>query len=63
VTFSAILPLTILVPWLLQPLFSRYPTLAMPFVSHFIVVAAMVGLMTYVVMPHYTRLVARWLYR
>jgi uncharacterized protein len=63
VTFSAILPLTILVPWLLQPLFARYPTLALPLVSHFIIAAAIVGIMTYVVMPHYTRLVARWLFR
>ena len=63
VTFSAIFPLTILVPWLLQPLFARYPTLAQPLVSHFIIAAAIVGAMTYVVMPHYTRLVARWLFR
>ena len=63
VTFSAILPLTILVPWLLQPLFARYPTLAQPLVSHFIIAAVIVGAMTYVVMPHYTRLVARWLFR
>jgi antibiotic biosynthesis monooxygenase (ABM) superfamily enzyme len=28
-----------------------------------IVSAAIVGLMTYVIMPHYTRLVAGWLYR
>ena len=63
VTFSAILPLSILVPWLLQPLFASYPTLALPLISHFIVAAAIVGIMTYVVMPHYTRLVARWLFR
>ena len=63
VTFSAILPLSILVPWLLQPLFASYPSLALPLISHFIVAAAVVGIMTYVVMPHYTRLVARWLFR
>ena len=63
VTFSAILPLSILVPWFLQPLFASYPTLALPLIGHFIVAAAMVGIMTYVVMPHYTRLVARWLFR
>jgi antibiotic biosynthesis monooxygenase (ABM) superfamily enzyme len=63
VTFSAILPLTILVPWLLHPLFASYPTLALPLISHFIIAAAIVGIMTYVVMPHYTRLVARWLFR
>ena len=63
VTFSAILPLTILVPWLLQPLFAGYPTLALPLVRQCIVAAVIVGLMTYVVMPHYIRLVARWLFR
>jgi antibiotic biosynthesis monooxygenase (ABM) superfamily enzyme len=63
VTFSAILPLSILVPWFLRPLFAGYPTLALPLVNQFIVVAAIVGLMTYVVMPHYTRLVAHWLFR
>jgi antibiotic biosynthesis monooxygenase (ABM) superfamily enzyme len=63
VTFSAILPLSILVPWLLRPLFASYPALALPLVSQFVIVAAIVGLMIYVVMPRYTRLVARWLFR
>jgi uncharacterized protein len=63
VTLSAILPLSILVPWLLQPLFASSPAFALPFISHFITAAAIVGLMTYVVMPPYTRLVARWLFR
>ena len=30
--------------------------------EHLLVVAVIVWLMTYVVMPRYTRLVARWLY-
>jgi len=63
VTLSAILPLSILVPRLLQPLFASYPTLALHLVGHFIVAAAIVAIMTYVVMPHYTRFVARWLFR
>ena len=63
VTLSAIFPLTILVPWLLHPLFASYPTLGLPGISHLIIAAAIVGIMTYVVMPHYTRLVARWLFR
>jgi antibiotic biosynthesis monooxygenase (ABM) superfamily enzyme len=63
VTFSAIFPLTIVVPWVLQPVFARLPLLGQLIVSNFIVVAIIVGLMTYVIMPRYTRLIANWLYR
>lgn len=62
-TFSAIVPLTVLVPWALGPLFQVAPVLGRPVVSNVIVSAAIVGVMTYVIMPHYTRLVAGWLYR
>jgi antibiotic biosynthesis monooxygenase (ABM) superfamily enzyme len=48
-----IFPLTIVIPWVLQPLF------AVPGVSD---AAIIVGLMTYVVMPPHARLVSRWLY-
>ena len=63
VTFSAILPLTIQVPWLLQPLFAWLPTLGLPIIRHFFIAAAIVAIMIYGVMPRYTRLVLRWLYR
>ena len=62
-TFSAIVPLTVLVPWALGPLLHVAPILGRPVVSNVIVSAAIVGVMTYVIMPHYTRLVAGWLYR
>jgi antibiotic biosynthesis monooxygenase (ABM) superfamily enzyme len=62
VTFSAIFPLTILVPWLLQPVFAWLPTLGLPVVQPFIIAALIVAVMTYVVMPRYTRLISRWLY-
>ncbi len=62
-TFSAIFPLTIVVPWALQPVFTQLPLLGELIVRHIIVAAIIVGLMTYVIMPHYTRLVASWLYR
>ena len=61
-TFSAIVPLTVLVPWALQPLLHVAPVLGLPVVNNVVVSAAIVGLMTYVIMPHYTRLVAGWLY-
>lgn len=62
-TLSAIFPLTLLVPWALRPLFQVIPAFGLPVVSHVVVSAVIVGLMTYVIMPHYTRLVAGWLYR
>lgn len=62
VTLSAIFPLTIIVPWLLRPLFVAVPVLALPGISHLLVAAAIVALMTYVIMPRYTRLVSGWLY-
>jgi uncharacterized protein len=63
VTLSAIFPMTVIVPWLLQPLFARLPVLTLPLVGQFVVAAIIVGLMTWCIMPYYTRLIARWLYR
>ena len=61
-TLSAIFPLTIVVPWLLGPLLGHSGAIA--FVGgKFLVATAIVGLMVYVIMPRYTRLVANWLYR
>jgi antibiotic biosynthesis monooxygenase (ABM) superfamily enzyme len=62
VTLSAIFPLTVIIPWLLQPVFTRLPVLALPIVSQFMVGVIIVGLMTWAVMPYYTRLISRWLY-
>jgi uncharacterized protein len=62
-TLSVIFPLTLLVPWALQPLFQAVPIIGLPGVRHFASVAVIVGLMTYVIMPHYTRWMAAWLYR
>jgi len=61
-TLSAIFPLTLLVPWVLRPLFQAVPIFRLPVVSNFVVSAVIVGMMTYVIMPHYTHLVAGWLY-
>ena len=63
VTLSAIFPLTVLVPWSLAPLFHAAPALALPGFGNFLTAAVIVGLMTYVIMPRYTRLIATWLYR
>jgi uncharacterized protein len=63
VTLSVIFPLTMLVPWLLTPLFRAAPILGTRGIAHFFVAAVVVALMTYVIMPRYTRLMAAWLYR
>jgi uncharacterized protein len=63
VTWSVIFPLTIFVPWVLHPVFQTIPFLGLPAISNLIVAGMIVGLLMYVIMPPYTRLVATWLYR
>jgi uncharacterized protein len=63
ITLSVIFPLTMLVPWLLTPLFHAAPVLGMSGITHFLVAGIIVALMTYVIMPRYTRFMAAWLYR
>jgi uncharacterized protein len=62
ITLSVIYPLTLLVPWALEPLIAAVPLLDERLLRHLIVTAIVVGLITYVVMPRYVRLVAGWLY-
>jgi antibiotic biosynthesis monooxygenase (ABM) superfamily enzyme len=62
-TLSVIFPLTVLVPWALQPLFQIVPALGLPVVRNLVISALIVGLVTYAIMPRYTRLMAGWLYR
>jgi antibiotic biosynthesis monooxygenase (ABM) superfamily enzyme len=59
---SAIYPLSQLIPYLFAPLFRVWPPLAQPLIRGLLVSSVVVGLMTFVVMPRYTRLVQRWLY-
>jgi antibiotic biosynthesis monooxygenase (ABM) superfamily enzyme len=62
ITLSVIFPLTIIVPWLLQPVFGWLPVLALPVIRHLVIAAAIVGIVVYAVMPRYTRLLSKWLY-
>lgn len=62
VTWSAIFPLTVIVPLVLSPLFQSVPMLATWLPSKAIVAAAIVFMMVYVIMPRYTKLVSRWLF-
>jgi uncharacterized protein len=63
VTWSVIFPLTIFVPWVLLPLFQAIPFFGLPGISNLIISGVIVGLLTYVIMPPYARIIATWLYR
>lgn len=62
VTWSAIFPLTLLLPLALAPAL-RIAGVTSHVVVVFVVSAIAVFLMVYVIMPRYTRLVRRWLFR
>lgn len=62
-TLSVIYPLTMLVPAVLHRVLAPVPVLSDYWIEHLVASAAIVGLMVYVVMPRYTRLMARWLYK
>lgn len=61
-TTSAGYPLTLIIPRLLSPLFGAAPPLAHPLVASLLAAAILTGLLTFVIMPRYTRLVKGWLY-
>ena len=63
ITLSAIYPLTLIIPYMLSPLFESKNLPGDPFIRGFIVASIIVGLMTYIIMPRYVRLVATWLYK
>jgi uncharacterized protein len=63
VTWSVIFPLTIFVPWVLHPVFQTIPFLGLPGISNLLISAMIVGLLMYVIMPPYARMIATWLYR
>ena len=62
ITLSAIFPLTLLVPWVLQPLIAAVPWLQWPPARAFVCAVLIVFLMVYLIMPRYTRAVAAWLF-
>jgi antibiotic biosynthesis monooxygenase (ABM) superfamily enzyme len=55
-------PLTIVVPWRLAPLFGVMTAWALPVLGKLCVAVVIVALMAYVIMPRYTKLIARWLF-
>lgn len=63
VTWSAIYPLVLVMPMLIRPLLDRLGVPNNAFLTTFFVTGTVVWLMTYVVMPRYTQLIRRWLFR
>ena len=62
-TLSVIYPLTMLVPAVVHRALAPVPVLSGYWLEHLVASAAIVGLMVYLVMPRYTRLMAPWLYK
>lgn len=63
ITLSVIFPLTLIVPLLWKPVFHVLPWLSLYVPGNFVVAATIVFLVVYLIMPRYTRLAAKWLYR
>lgn len=63
VTWSAIYPLSILVPLLLLPLLKMIAIPENKFVNSFFISGVIVFIMVYWLMPNYTRLIKKWLYK
>lgn len=61
-TLSAVYPLSLIIPRLFGPLFRVVPILAQQFISGLLIAATLTALLTFVIMPRYTRLVKKWLY-
>ena len=59
---SVIYPLSLFVLTVLQPLLTPVPIVGHPVIRSLAGSALMVGMMTYVIMPRYTRAVSAWLY-
>jgi uncharacterized protein len=62
VTWSAIYPLVLVVPLLVTPLLRLAGAPDSHYLTMLVVTGVIVFLMVYVVMPHYTRLLRRWLF-
>lgn len=62
VTWSAIYPLSLGVPLVIVPAARATGLSGNRLLTGLLVTGAIVGLMVYVVMPHYTKLVRRWLF-
>ncbi|ANQ29356.1 antibiotic biosynthesis monooxygenase [Vibrio natriegens] len=62
ITTAVIWPLTMLVPFVLTPVFNQFPALKTQGIQHGIVSAITVGLVVYLIMPKVVNLVKSWLF-
>jgi len=63
VTWSVVYPLVLLVPMIVNPLMRQVGLPENPYLSTLFVTCVIVLLLIYLVMPHYTKLVHKWLYK
>ena len=63
VTWSAIYPLSIVIPFILLPLLRNLYFSPNRFVDSFFISGIIVFIMVYLLMPSYTRLIKKWLYK
>ena len=63
VTWSAIYPLSLLIPLIILPLLHLLPFPQSRYVDSFFVSGIVVMIMVYLLMPNYTRLIRKWLYK
>jgi antibiotic biosynthesis monooxygenase (ABM) superfamily enzyme len=61
-TLSAVYPLSLILSFVFGPLSRLPPPINDPLVKGFTIAASLTALLTFVIMPHYTKLVKRWLY-
>jgi uncharacterized protein len=63
VTWSAIFPLSVLMPLLILPLLKLLHVPHNAYLNAFFISGTIVFIMVYLLMPHYTKLVKKWLYK
>lgn len=63
VTWSAIYPLSIIIPLLVLPILKRLHFPESKFINSFFISGVIVLIMVYFLMPNYTRLIKKWLYK
>lgn len=63
VTWSAILPLSILVPMAILPLLKMLGLPENNYLNSLIITGVVVWIMIYLLMPNYTKLIRKWLFR
>jgi len=63
VTWSAIFPLSIIIPLIILPILNVLHIPENRFINSFFISGTVVFIMVYLLMPNYTRLIKKWLYK